>query len=210
MELTVELLAELTRSTLADAAACLEPIQHALAKYEINTPTRVAAFLATVAVESMNLSKFEEALYYKDAVRVATIFKRVFDTNKDGRTSEQGLKVAAKYTRNARTLSDVLYGGYHCRGPIQLTWKKNYQAFEDDTGIKCVSDAERLLDLSVGFEAAGWFCFVNGCNEAADSGSMRAVTKLVNGPALMHLAARTELFDAAFEALPASLTSRKG
>ena len=201
MELTTELLSKLTKSTWSDAEACLEPIKNALEKYEINTPRRVAAFLATIAIESMYLSKFEEGLYYKDPLRVATIFKRVFDLNRDGKISQSELDNAAKYTRNPRALSKILYKGYHGRGPIQLTWLKNYQAFQDDTGIQCVENPDALLDLTTGFEAAGWFWNVNGCNEAADTGSMRAVTRIVNGPALMHLTERTALYNSAVKVL---------
>lgn len=200
-DLTVELLAKITHATEDDAERCLDPILNALDKYEINTENRVAAFLATIAVESMNLSKFEEGLYYKDPLRVATIFKRVFDLNKDGRISDAEIANAAKYTKNPKALSKALYEGYHGRGPIQITWKKNYKAFEDDTGNECVANPDALLDLDVGFESAGWFWFINGCNEAADGGSMKAVTRIVNGPALMHLAERTAIFSTAVNLL---------
>ena len=201
-ELTTRLLMKLTRATIDDAERCLEPIKNALQKYEINTPKRVAAFLATIAVESINLSKFEEGLYYKDPLRVATIFKRVFDFNKDGRISDAEISNAKKYTKNPKELSKILYQGFHGRGPIQITWEKNYRAFSDDTGIDVISNLDLLVDdLTIGFESAGWFWYVNGCNDAADSGSMKAVTRIVNGPALMHLSERTALYNAAVKKL---------
>lgn len=200
-ELTADLLKQITHSTTTDAGRCLEPVKNALAKYDINTPQRVAAFLATIAVESMNLSHFEEGLYYKDPVRIATIFKRVFDLNHDGKISQDEIDSAAKYCKNPKAMSLILYQGFHGRGPIQLTWEKNYQAFSEDVGIDCVKDPDMLLDLTIGFESAGWFWFVRGCNEAADTGSMRAVTKIVNGPALLALAERTALYNDAIALL---------
>lgn len=201
VELTPELIAKICHASLDDAEACFEPILTAVDKYEIDSAERVAAFLATIAVESMNLTKFEEGLYYKDPLRVASIFKRAFDLNKDGKISDAEIENAKKYTKNPSALSKILYQGYHGRGPIQITWKKNYEAFEKDTGIECVDNPDALLDLYNGFESAGWFWFVNGCNDAADTGSMKAVTRIVNGPALMHLAERTALYEAGVELL---------
>lgn len=199
--LTPELVAKITNSSINDANRCFDAIQNTIDKYEIDNTKRVVAFLSTIAVESMNLTKFEEGLYYKDAFRVASIFKRVFDLNKDGVISNAEIENAKKFTRNPSALSTALYRGYHGRGPIQITWLKNYEAFEKDTGIQCVENPDILLDIDIGFESAGWFWYINGCNEAADTGSMKAVTRIVNGPALMHLSERTALYTAGLQIL---------
>lgn len=156
---------------------------------------RVCAFLATISIESGQLEKTEESLYYKDPLRIATIFKRVFDKNKDKVISPEEIEAAKPYCRNEEKLREALYGNYPGRGLIQLTWEKNYIAYRDATGVDVVSNPKLLREPEDAFRSACWFWQANGCNEAIDNGDMRDVTLIVNGKALMHLKERTELYD---------------
>lgn len=193
-ELTPELLAEITRAEIGDAYHYFDAILLTLDVYEINTINRVAGFLATISVESARLTKFEEGLYYKDPVRLAGIFRRVFDLNKDKKISPEEVENAKKFCKNPKALSMILYNGYHGRGPIQITWEKNYRAYSEDSGRDVIANPDLLLEPEIGFDSAGWFWYINGCNEAADRDSMFEMTTIVNGPARMHLAERTELY----------------
>lgn len=185
------LLADCTDAQMKDAIRFAEPITLAMEAFEINTPKRQAAFLATVSVESMRLSKVEEGLYYKDPERLAKIFPRAF----------KSVAGAVPYAKNPDALSQLLYGGYHGRGILQLTWEKNYKAASDALAFDYVDNPDLLLEPEHATLTAAWFWKTNGCNEAADRGDMKAVTRIVNGPALMHLEERQDMYERALEVL---------
>lgn len=186
MKLTADELARATGAKRANALAYVDHLNVAMDRFKINTPKRVAAFLATVAVESMNLTKVEEGLYYKDPVRLLAIYPRAFATAQS----------AVPYARNPDGLSKLLYKGYHGRGLIQLTWERNYEAAGLALGFDFVRYPEMLLQPKNAAMSAAWFWETNGCNEAADRGDMDEVTRRVNGPARMHLVERTAQYDA--------------
>lgn len=59
-----------------------------------------------------------------------------------------------KYRRMIRRLQDrYWYSGYYGRGPVQLTWKRNYKWASEITGVDLVKNPDLLLtDLGLGFE----------------------------------------------------------
>ena len=181
MTLTQRSLMAATGATAGNATRYLDPLNAAMARYQVNTPQRVAAFLATVSVESARLSAVEEGLWYSNADRLASIFRRVFKGNP---------AAAQPYLRNPKALSKVLYNGYHGRGLIQLTWERNYRACGDALGVDLVAKPELLTTPELAALSAAWFWSTSGCNEVADRGDMDAVTRIVNGPARLHLAER--------------------
>ena len=144
--ITAKYLQRATGSTPENAAKYLAPINTALARFEINTHQRIAAFLATVAIESAHLSAVEEGLYYSSAERLASIFKRAFKSAED----------AAPYAKNPKGLSQKLYGGCHGRGLIQLTWGRNYKACGDSLGVDFVAQPELLATPDYAAMSAGW------------------------------------------------------
>jgi putative chitinase len=179
-----------TSASAADAIRYVEPLNAAMAQYKIDSSAqRKAAFLATVSVESARLRQVEEGLYYKDPARLVAIYPRVF----------KSIAQATPYARNPSGLSQILYDGYHGRGLIQLTWLKNYQAASDALGQDFVADPASVCEPANAALTAAWFFASNGCNAAADKGDMRAVTRIVNGPALLHLAERIAQYKIALE-----------
>ena len=65
MLVTHEQLCQFFEDTLEDwLLECVEPLNDALAFYEINTPQRIAMFLAQVGHESAGMSVMEENLNY--------------------------------------------------------------------------------------------------------------------------------------------------
>lgn len=178
-------LANCTSSTLADAQTYADALSAAMDRFSIDTPTRQAAFLATVAIESAKLSQVEEGLYYKDAARLAAIYPRAFKNAAEAQT----------YTCNPIALGRLLYGGYWGRGLIQLTWEKNYRAAGDALGFDYVNQPSLVTEPQHAALTAGWFWDTNNCNGPADSADMRGVTLRVNGKALMQLAERTMQYE---------------
>ena len=99
MSFTVEQLAAATSAPYGNAQTYHPHLEAAMCRFEIEGLLRQAAFFATLAVESVNLSKTEEDLYYKDAARLARIYPRAF---KDA-------AAALPYTRNSKGLGELLY-----------------------------------------------------------------------------------------------------
>lgn len=185
--MTVEQLAKATSASLVNAQRFHKPLLAAMAQFKINTPVRIAAFLATVSVESARLTVTEEDLYYRDAARLAHIYPRAFKTPVD----------ASAYVANPKKLGQLLYQGYWGRGLIQLTWKTNYRKAATALGHEYVKTPELVASVAHAALTAAWYWQTNGCNEAADKEDMREVTRRVNGPALMHLVERTAQFKVA-------------
>ena len=189
--MTPELIARCTGASLANALIYAQPLNDAMARFNIDTPRRQSAFLATVGVESGNLREVEEDLYYKDAARLAKIYRRHFSSAAQ----------ALPFTRNSSALGKLLYGGYWGRGLLRMTWERNYRV----AGIALKkpyllqpSMVKEPVDAAL---TAAWFWAVNGCNKPADVGDMTGVTLIVNGPALMHLDRRIALSVTGMETL---------
>lgn len=172
-----------------------------MSKFGVDTsPERASAFMATIRIESNGLRDLEEGLYYKDPLRLATIFRRAFDVNNNKIIDQADIDAATPYARNPAALSKKLYNGYHGRGLIQLTWLPNYQAFADSSGIDCVNNPDLLLEPENAMYSATWFFATRGCLEAADTGVMDNVTRKVN-PAMMHRMERNAAYNEALLAL---------
>ena len=186
MEITPDMIRQGTGATEKDAARYANALIPAMARFEINTPQRAAAFLATIAIESDHLKAVEEGLYYSHADRLAAIFPGTFHNAAE----------AEPFTRNPDALSQKRYEGYHGRGLIQLTWKANYQAAGDALGADYVANPALLCTPEHASLSAAWFWSSKGCNQAADDDDMDSVTKIVNGPKKLKLADRVAQYDA--------------
>jgi putative chitinase len=158
-----------------------------MAKFEINTPLRLAHFLAQAGHESGNFRLTKENLNYS-AKGLNGIFKKYFPT----------LESAAPYERKPEKIANKVYanrmgngdeasgdGAKYCgRGYIQLTGKTNYQAFFTSMKLDVNSDPA-LVATQYALASAAWFLNKNGLNKLADGGAtdaaVTAITKRVNG-----------------------------
>jgi putative chitinase len=156
-------------------------------KFQINTPLRLAHFLAQCGHESGGFRLTKENLNYS-AKGLMGIFKKYFPTE----------ALAKQYERKPEKIANKVYGGrmgngpeatgdgakYCGRGYIQLTGKDNYTAFgksiNEDIAANPTWVAEKYALLS-----AAWFFSKNGLHKLADGGATDAVvtqiTKRVNG-----------------------------
>lgn len=199
--LTAQQLAAATGATFLRASFFLPHINDALVKYGINTPTRVAHFLAQISVESGRLARLEESLYYS-AERLVAVWPSRFKT----------LEEARKYEHNPQALAERVYGGrlgnkapgdgwrYRGRGLKQLTGKSNYEAYKADSGVDCVASPDLLLLPANAADSAAWFWSVNGCSALADKGDVRGLTQRING-GLTGFQERLTMAATAFKAL---------
>ena len=164
---------------------CLEPMNDAFAFYEINTPERIAMFLAQAGHESAGLSVMEENLNYS-AQGLNKIFPKYFaragrDANAYAKKPE---KIANVVYSNRMGNGDEASGDgyrYRGRGFIQLTGKSNYAAFASDMEMS-LEEATAWLDTAEGAVwSACWFWDSRELNKWADKGDILTVTKKING-----------------------------
>jgi len=171
-----------------DPASWAESMNNVFPTYDINTPHRVAAFLAQCGHESGGWTTFEENLNYS-AQGLNSIFKKYFPT----------LESAQPYARKPEMIANKVYGGrmgngpessgdgykYRGRGPIQLTGAANYKAFAQEM----FDDWQNLYenpdwvtsDRDFALMSAIWFWNKNKLNVQADSGDIKLMTKKING-----------------------------
>jgi putative chitinase len=160
MEITLQQLVAIAPNSAHHAPAYVGPLNACLAKAEINTPRRMACFIAQVMHESGSLVYSHElasgAAY--DTGRLAAQLGNTPEADGDGQK-------------------------YKGRGPIEITGHDNYLAFSqayygDDRAIE---HPELLEDPVVGCAASAWFWHTHGCNALADADDQRALCHRING-----------------------------
>jgi putative chitinase len=152
--------------------------------YDINTPERVAAFIAQCAHESGGFRRLKENLNYKwESLR--RVFPKYFPTD----------DVAQEYAHKPEQIANRIYGSrmgngdessgdgfrYCGRGLIQLTGKNNYTKFAESIGM-AVEEVPQLLETYDGaVKSACWFWSSNNLNQWADAADILTMTKRING-----------------------------
>jgi len=177
------------------AGVFVPALNRAIARYGINTPARLAAFIAQVGHESSQLLKLTEDLYYRDAERVARLFKYGFDLNKNGVVDPAEIEFARAYTCNSQKLANRAYGGrygngneasgdgwrFRARGLIGITFRDNYRIAGTAMGLPLIDHPELLEQPEYAAYSAAWFWWDRGLNELADVGQFDRISRVVNG-----------------------------
>ncbi len=174
-----------------------------MTKFEINTPLRLAHFLAQCAHESMNFEKTFENLNYS-----AIGLKKMFGFSD---------AVAEEYERQPERIASRAYANkigngpeatkdgwkFRGRGYIQLTGRANYLEFSKDIQIDVTKDPD-LVATKYPLLSAAWFFHKRDINQIADKGSseavVKAVTKKINA-GLHGLDKRIDLFNKYYKIL---------
>jgi putative chitinase len=155
-----------------------------LPDYDINTPRRIAAFIAQCSHESGGFRVLTENLNYK-AAGLRRIFPKYFPTDELAKQYEkQPSKIANRVYANRMANGDEYSGDgfrYCGRGLIQLTGKSNYQAFADSLEMKVEDVPEYLQTFEGAAQSACWFWETNNLNKFADAGDILNMTKRING-----------------------------
>ncbi len=155
--------------------------------YDINTPQRIAAFVAQCAHESGGFTALKENLNYK-AVTLRKIFPKYFPddaiANHYASLPNKQEAIANKVYASRMGNGDESSGdGYrYCgRGLIQLTGKNNYQSFADSLEMDVEDVPEYLATFEGAAQSACWFWESNNLNQWADKGDVLTLTKRING-----------------------------
>ena len=167
--------------------AVLSQLPDTIAKFELNTPLRLAHFLAQAGHESGGFKAVNENLNY-GAKGLLGIFKKYFPTEEKAKLYERKPEKIANLVYGARMGNGPEASGegwkFRGRGYIQLTGKDNYKAF-DAVVTESIIDNPDLVATKYPLLSAAWFFHKNGLHKIADQGATDAVvtsvTKRVNG-----------------------------
>jgi putative chitinase len=159
-------------------------ISEILPEYEINTPQRVAAFLAQCAHESGGFIFLKENLNYK-AASLRKVFPKYFpDDATAAAYANKPEKIANRVYANRMGNGDEASGDgfrYCGRGLIQLTGKDNYTFFAASLDIPVEEASEYLQTFEGAVQSACFFWEQNNLNQWADKGDILTLTKRING-----------------------------
>lgn len=184
--LTKQMLAEIIPyAKEANIDLYLNPLNEVLPKKQINTPMRVAQFIAQVAHESGSLNYKIENLNYS-AGALQAVFGKYFPTSEMANEyARQPEKIANRVYANRMGNGDEASGDgwkYRGRGLIQITGKNNYQSFSQDNGIDMVTNPSPMADdPTIAVTGATWFWDSNNLNQYADADDILTITKRING-----------------------------
>ena len=155
-----------------------------LPDYEINTPQRIAAFIAQCAHESGGFIFLTENLNYK-AESLLKIFSKYFkDIGTAKAYEKQPEKIANKIYADRMGNGPESSGDgwkYRGRGLIQLTGKTNYTWFAASLEISPEEAAEYTQTFEGAAQSACWFWETNKLNVEADKGDIKTMTRKING-----------------------------
>jgi putative chitinase len=155
--------------------------------YEINTPKRMAAFIAQCSHESAGFMILTENLNYKWQT-LRKIFPKYFP---DDAIAQRYASMPNKQEAIANKVYANRMGNgpeesgdgfrYRGRGLIQLTGKQNYSWFAASLEISPEEATEYLGTFEGAAQSACWFWETNNLNQWADKGDILTLTKRING-----------------------------
>jgi putative chitinase len=163
MPLTSAQLQQLFPNARTQAGVFISALNNAMTHRSINTPKRIAAFLAQVGHESGQLHYVRELgndqyLSKYDTGALASRLGNTPESDGDGQK-------------------------YRGRGLIQITGRNNYR--ECSLGLfgdeRLLSLPELLEQPQWAAESAAWFWERNGLNELADRDQFNSITRRING-----------------------------
>ena len=162
-------------------------LEQLLPDYDINTPKRIAAFVAQCAHESAEFTVIQENLNYK-ASALRRLFPKYFPTDElaeqyASKPNKQQA-IANRIYANRMGNGDESSGdgfAFRGRGLIQLTGKTNVTNFADSISITPEEAIEYLETFEGAAQSACWFWENNKLNQWADNGDILTLTKRING-----------------------------
>ena len=164
-----------------------QALEQLFPEYEINTPKRMAAFIAQCSHESAGFTALVENLNYRwQSLR--KVFPKYFPN--DAIAQEYASKPNKQEAIANRIYASRMGNGdeasgdgfrYRGRGLIQLTGKHNYTWFAASLEITPEEATEYLMTFEGAAQSGCWFWETNKLNQWADAGDIVTLTKRING-----------------------------
>ena len=175
------------------------PLSAACARFSINTPARIAGFVAQCRVESANFTCLEEGLSDRTPERIRQVFPSRVHSMAD----------AAALVRNPQALANRAYASrlgnrdeasgdgwrFRGRGLKQLTGRDNYSDAGEALARPYVTNPELVALPEDACMTAAWFWHSAKGNILADSAQWDAITRAVNGPGMLQADLRRQYSD---------------
>ncbi|MEX3775849.1 glycoside hydrolase family 19 protein [Pseudomonas sp. MYb118] len=163
MNITQTQLQTIMPDARAQAGVFVSALNAAMARHDISTPRRMAAFIAQIGHESGQLH------YLRELGSEQYLSK--YDTG----------PLALRLGNTAAADGDGQK--YRGRGLIQITGRRNYQQcsvalFGDE---RLLARPELLEQAQWAAESAAWYWAKNGLNELADRDLFNSITRRING-----------------------------
>jgi len=169
-----------------DLAEICEPLNAAMAEFNIANPQEQAMFLAQCGHESGNFSTVQENLNYR-AETLVKVFPKYFRDVNPADYEKQPEKIANRVYSNRMGNGDEASGDgwkFCGRGLIQVTGRNNYQAFADSLQMSIDDVPEFLTTFEGAVQSACWFWENNNLNQYADAGNIKELSIKINGGTL--------------------------
>ena len=213
-------MADLRAAKIKNPENWIDAVVATCEEFEINTPERIAGFLAQTSHESAGYTMLKENLNYR-ATTLAACWPARFavqepDPNKPGKTrakkDAKGANIPTKLAESIAgkpeqiallTYSNRMGNGpaetgeaakFIGRGLKQLTGKDNYARCGAALGLDLVSNPDLLLEPMAAARSAGWFWKANNLSAFADAGDIKGMTIKING-GLIGYEKRKALYD---------------
>ena len=216
-------IADLQAAKIKSPEKWLDAIVATCDEFEINTPQRIAGFLAQTSHESAGYTMLKENLNYRAATLAACWPARFAvqepDPNKPGKTrpkkDAQGknipTKVAESIAGKPEMIAPLVYSNRMGNGPAesgdafkfigrglkQLTGRDNYTRCGAALNLDLVNNPDLLLETLPAARSAGWFWKTNNLSSFADKGDIKGMTIKING-GLIGYEQRLALYDACY------------
>ena len=182
-------------------------------EFEIDTPQRIAGFLAQTSHESSGYTMLSENLNYRAATLAACWPNRFAVLGADKKPVKENGKLVPTAVANSiagkpELIANLVYSSrmgngaaesgdgwkYRGRGLKQLTGKDNYARCGTSLGVDFVGSPDLLLEPLYAARSAGWFWKANALSTFADTGDIKGMTKKING-GLIGYEQRQALYD---------------
>jgi putative chitinase len=180
--------------------ALSEALNTVLPKHNIDTKLRVAGFLGQCAVESAEFNTLQENLNYGPQSLMKTWPRLFLSVDVANQYAHQPEKIANYVYANKLGNGNTESGDgwrFRGRGAIQITGRNGYQSFADYTGMTIDDVVDYCETLEGAVESGCYYWEKNNINLAADNDNIERMTKLVNGPAMLHLQDRANYYEKA-------------
>jgi len=162
-------------------------LEQLLSDYEINTPRRMAAFIAQCAHESGGFTTLKENLNYKP-MSLRKLFPKYFDTDElaqqyCSKPNKQAAIANRIYANRMGNGDEASGDGYRFsgRGLIQLTGRATWQEFADSIETSLTDLDEYMQTFEGACQSACFFWESRKLNQYADAGDIVTLTRKING-----------------------------
>jgi putative chitinase len=206
----------LAAAKVKDPAKWLDAVVETCVEFEINTPQRIAAFLAQTSHESGGYTMLVENLNYRAATLAACWPNRFAVLGPDKKPIRENGKLVPTAVANSiagkpELIANLVYSSrmgngpaesgegwlYRGRGLKQLTGKDNMRRCGEALGLDLINEPDLLLTPINAARSAGWFWKSNNLSPFADANDIKGMTKKING-GYIGLEARQALYDACY------------